>query len=485
MGRTFASLEYPNYRKWFFGALVANNGTWMQRIAQTWIVLTELTDDSAFAVSIVVALQFLPVMLLTPIGGILADKVDRRALIQVTQAALAVLSLALGVMALTDVLVLWHVYVFALLLGLIAAMDAPVRQTFVTELVPPTSLANAVGLNGASFNLARILGPAIAGFMLAAWDSGWVFLLTGLAFLGPILSVASMRDDDMYGTAAPRTAGQTYGLGEAVRYVRDHADIAVIMVMMAFVAAFALNFQLFISIMTRDAFDRGPEDYGILNTLMGLGALTGALLAARRTRPRTRIVVFSALALGVNLLLIAVAPTYLVFALLHVPAGFFTTTMLNSANSTIQLASEPPVRGRVMSLYLMVFLGSTPIASPVMGWIGEVLGARASVAIGAGITILTALLVILWAWRRWGIRVVYELRPHLAIHVINPVDVQAAAAQAGDPFDQHIVDDATETARAADGVEQEGEVLFRADDDAPADDGEPEDAPPEGEDETR
>ncbi|HZK04460.1 MAG TPA: MFS transporter [Actinomycetaceae bacterium] len=453
MNRTFASLAYPSYRKWFIGAIVANIGTWMQRIAQTWLVLTELSDDSGLAVSLVVAFQFLPVLFLTPIGGLLADRVPRRALIQLTQAGLALASVGLGTLVLTGVIELWHVYVFAVLLGILSSLDSPVRQTFVSELVPRRSLPNAVGLNGASFNTARIFGPALAGFLVAWVGSGWVFMLTGAGFLAPIIAVGMMKDEDMY--TEPRldkeqSDRRSRGFGEALRYVRTHADIALILVVMGFVSAFGLNFQLFISIMIREAYGRGPEDFGIVNTLMGLGALAGALMAARRVRPRTRLVVFAAFFYGALLVAAASAPTYAWFAIALIPAGLMSTTMMNSANSTIQLASEPHVRGRVMSLYLMVFLGSTPIASPLMGWIADTFGARVSVALGGIVTMLAALGAMLWAWRRWGVRVEWVVRPRPAMQVINPVDTAAATATASEPIDLQHVDHATELARRAD-----------------------------------
>nr|NLD39704.1 MFS transporter [Actinomycetales bacterium] len=418
MNRTFASLAYPNYRKWFYGALIANLGTWMQRIAQTWVVLAELSEDSGLAVGTVVALQFLPTLFLTPLGGMLADRVDRKKLLISTQVGLALSSLGLGVLVLSGYAELWHVYIFAIVLGILSALDQPVRMTFVSELVPPTSLANAVGLNGASFNAARLVGPAIAGLLIAMVGSGWVFLITGIGFAGPIIAMLVMKDEDMYYGA--RASRKDQGLGVAVRYVREHADIAVIIAVMAVVGAFGLNFQLFISTMARDAFDRGPEDFGILNALMGLGSLAGALMAARRTRPRTRLVVGAAAAFGALTLISAFMPTFELYAAVGILVGFFATTMMNSANSTIQLASDPAVRGRVMSLYLMVFLGSTPVASPVIGWIAETYGARTAVALGGGFTFLAALVAMVWAWRRWGVRVEYRLRPRPALEILNP-----------------------------------------------------------------
>ncbi|HHW84532.1 MAG TPA: MFS transporter, partial [Actinomycetales bacterium] len=240
MNRTFASLAYPNYKKWFIGAIIANIGTWMQRIAQTWVVLAELSEDSGVAVGTVVALQFLPTLLLTPVGGLLADRVEKKKLLISTQLGLALSSLSLGAIVLSGNAELWHVYIFALVLGTLAALDQPVRMTFVSELVPPTSLANAVGLNATSFNGARLIGPAVAGFLIAAVGSGWVFIITGIAFAGPITAMFLMKEEDMY--AGARAARKDRGLGVAVRYVREHADIAVIISVMAVVGAFGLNF---------------------------------------------------------------------------------------------------------------------------------------------------------------------------------------------------------------------------------------------------
>lgn len=474
VNRTFASLQYPNYRKWFFGALIANLGTWMQRIAQTWLVLAELTDDSGVAVGTVVALQFLPTLFLTPVGGLLADRVDRKKLLVSTQLGLALSSLSLGTLVLSGQVELWHVYIFALVLGTLSALDQPVRMTFVSELVPPSSLANAVGLNGASFNAARLVGPAVAGFLIAAVGSGWVFMITGVAFAGPITAMFLMRDEDMYYGA--RAGRSDRGLGVAVRYVRQHTDIAVIISVMAIVGAFGLNFQIFISTMARDAFDRGPEEFGILNALMGLGSLAGALMAARRIRPRTRLVVGAAAAFGAFTVLSAAAPSYELYAAVGIMVGFFATTTMNSANSTIQLASDPAVRGRVMSLYLMVFLGSTPIASPFIGWVAEAYGARAAVVLGGGMTLLAALVAMLYGWRRLGIRVTYRMRPRPTVTILNPLDEAepeasepvnpvahaAATSTAGELIDQAEVDDATEAARVADPRRRRARAPFRS-----------------------
>ncbi|HMO12028.1 MAG TPA: MFS transporter, partial [Actinotalea sp.] len=297
MSPTFASLRYPNYRLWFAGALVANTGTWMQRVAQDWLVLTELSDDPGVAVGVVPALPVLPMLLLGAWAGVLADRVPRRLLLIGTQAGQGVLALGLGVLVLAGHAQLWHVYVFALLLGVVSALDAPARQAFVTELVPTERLANAVGLNAASFNAARLIGPGVAGLLIAAVGSGWVFVINGVSFGATILSLTLMRVADLQ--RVERQVGSRRGqLRAGLRYVRGRTDIVLIMVVMAVVSAFGLNFQLTSAMMARTEFGRGAGEYGIIGSVLAIGSLSGALLAARRERPRVRLVLGAAFAFG-------------------------------------------------------------------------------------------------------------------------------------------------------------------------------------------
>ncbi|PWD51942.1 MFS transporter [Serinibacter arcticus] len=426
MSTTFASLRHRGYRLWFAGALVANIGTWMQRVAQDWVVLTELSDNSGLAVGIVTALQFLPALLLSPYAGLLADRLPRRALLISTQAAMGLLAAGLGVLVLTGVAQLWHVWAFALGLGVASAFDAPVRQTFVAELVPPEGLPNAVGLNSASFNAARLIGPAVAGFAIAAVGPGWVFVVNAASFAFTIVALLRISEAMRFPLAhAERAKGQ---LREGIDYVRRRTDILVIMVVVGVVGAFGLNFQLTSAVMARTVFDKGPQEYGLLGSILAIGSLAGALVAARRTRPRVRIVVLAALGFGLSGIVMAVAPTYTTYAIAAIPVGFCTLTMLTAANAYVQMSTAPEMRGRVMSLYLMVFLGTTPIGSPFVGWVAEAWGARWSVAIGAIAAIVVAIAAMAWARRAWHVELRYVREPSRRVLVMSDADRVAEAA---------------------------------------------------------
>jgi MFS family permease len=416
MRSTFASLAFRNYRLWFAGALVANVGTWMQRVAQDWLVLTDLTDDSGIAVGITTALQFAPALFLSAWAGVLADRLDRRTLLVATQGAMGVLAAGLGLLVLGGHAQLWQVYVFAGLLGCVSAIDAPARQTFVADMVPPERLPNAVGLNSASFNAARMIGPGLAGLLIAWVGSGWVFMINAVSFAGTIVALLAMRRSELQPTQrSQRGKGQ---IRAGLRYVRRRTDLVVVMAVVGVVSTFGLNFQLTSAVMARTEFGKGPGEYGILGSILAIGSLAGALMAARRERPRVRLVIGSALGFGVAAGVMALMPTYELYALATIPVGFASLTMLTAANATIQMSTDPAMRGRVMSIYLLVFLGATPIGSPVVGWVAEVLGPRWSIGVGAISALLAAGLAGLWALRNWPVEVRYSLRtrPHLAVH---------------------------------------------------------------------
>lgn len=437
MSQTFSSLRYFNYRLWFAGALVANVGTWMQRVAQDWLVLTDLSDDSGLAVGITTALQFAPTLLLSAWAGVLADRVNRRKLLMFTQGAQGVLAFGLGALVLSGHAQLWHVYLFALALGAVAALDQPVRQTFVAELVPANKLSNAVGLNSTSFNAARLIGPGVAGLAIAAVGTGWVFVINGVSFAATILALLLMRTGELHTMpVAPRAKGQ---IREGVRYVRGRSDILVIMAVIGVVSTFGLNFQMTSALMARAEFGKGAGEYGILGSVLAIGSLAGALLAARRERPRVRLVIGAAFAFGVATGVQALMPTYVSYAVACIPVGLASLTMMTAANTTIQMSTDPVVRGRVMSLYMIVMLGATPIGSPIVGWIGEQFGPRWSIGIGSITALMVSVAAALWARRHWRVQVRYRFlsRPHLEVlHPEAPaprrgVD-QVAAREAAD-----------------------------------------------------
>lgn len=410
MSSTFASLKYFNYRLWFIANIIASTGMWMQRVAQDWVVLTVLTNNSGTALGITTALQFLPTLFLSPWAGVLADRMDRRRLLQFTQTVNVFTALVLGILILTGVAHLWHVYALALISGIASTLDSPARQTFVSELVPLSELPNAVGLNSAAFNTARLLGPASAGLVIASVGPGWVFIVNTVLFLAPVTSLALMRLSELREMDhAPREKGQ---IREGFRYVKNRTDIVAIMIIAGVVSAFGMNFQMTSAVMATEVYGKGAGEYGILGSFMAIGALTGALIAARRKFPRVRLVVVAAFIFGLCDIALALAPTYEAYALLAIPTGLAMLTMITAANAAIQISTDPAMRGRVMSMYMMVFLGSTPIGAPIIGWVADYFGARWSIGVGGIASITVAVVVAVWAIKTWDVRVQARLSRH-------------------------------------------------------------------------
>ncbi len=427
----FASLSLLNYRIWFAGALVANVGTWMQRVAQDWLVLAVLPDGSAIHVGIVIGLQFLPVVFLSPWAGLLADRMDRRKILITTQAALGVLALGLGLLVLLGNAQVWHVYFFALALGIISAFDAPARQVFVSDIVPMSSLANAVALNSASFNAARLIGPGLAGLLIAAVGVGWVFIINTATFAATIGAMLLMKTELLQQRErVVRAKGQ---LREGIAYVRGRSDIITIMVVVFVVGGLGLNFQMTSAVMVYSEFGLDATEYGILGSVLAVGSLVGALMAAKRKRPRLRIVVMAAFGFGISAGVMAVMPNYWLFALSTLPVGFFSLTMLTSANAALQVSTEPSVRARVMSLYLVVFFAGNPLGAPLVGWIAETYGGRWAIGVGAIGSIIIASLAALWTARHNELTVRYRLRqrPHLVVQGAREVRTQAREDRLG------------------------------------------------------
>ncbi len=392
----FRSLANFNYRLWAGGALVSNVGTWMQRVAQDWLVLTQLTHHSASAVGLVMSLQFGPQLLLLPWTGFAADHLSKRRLLMVTQATMAALALALGALTVAGWVRLWQVYVFAFLFGCASAFDAPVRQTFVSELVGDADLSNAVALNSTSFNAARMIGPAAAGFCIATLGTGWAFVINGISFGAVLCSLALLRVHALHITdRAVRTPG---GLIDGFRYVWQRQDLRAILVMLFLIGTFGLNFPIFISTMAVSVFHLGAERYGLLSSSMAVGTVIGALLAANRERPHFRHLLASAAAFGGGCLLAASMPDYRLFAAALVIVGISALTFTNGTNSFMQLEAEPAMRGRVMAIRLALALGTTPIGAPIVGRVADSLGPRWALAVG-GASGLLAALVALRYWR--------------------------------------------------------------------------------------
>ncbi|WP_248749286.1 MFS transporter [Pseudomonas sp. MWU15-20650] len=378
---TFRSLSSVNYRIWAAGALVSNIGTWMQRTAQDWLVLTQLTAHNASAVGIVMALQFGPQLLLLPWTGFAADHFDQRKLLVVTQATMGVLALMLGVLTLTGFVQLWHVYMFAFLSGCASAFDAPVRQIFVAELVGEKDLSNAIALNSTSFNMARMIGPAVAGVTIASVGTGWAFLLNGSSFFAVLASLFFLRVSHQHlKVRAPRTKGS---LSAGLRYVWTRPDLKAILLMLFLIGTFGMNFPIFISTMAVSVFHADARGYGLLTSTLAIGTIAGALIAAGRERPQFKSLLTGAAVFGCGCTLAAWAPNYGVFAIALVIIGVGAMTFSNTTNSLMQLRTEPAMRGRVIALRVGVALGGTPIGAPIVGWVADHLGPRWALMVGA------------------------------------------------------------------------------------------------------
>ncbi|MEV4924374.1 MFS transporter [Streptomyces roseoverticillatus] len=425
-GGTFSSLRIRNYRLFATGQVVSNTGTWMQRIAQDWLVLS-LTGSSA-AVGITTALQFLPMLFLGLYGGVIADRYPKRRLLVLTQAAMGLTGLALAVLTLSGHVQVWHVYLTAFVLGLVTVVDNPARQAFVVEMVGPADLRNAVSLNSANFQSARLVGPAVAGVLITAVGSGWAFLLNGLSFVAPVAGLLLMRTAELHKTdRAPRGKGQ---LREGLRYVAGRPDLIWPIVLVGFIGTFGFNFPIWLTAFVNDVYHAGAGTYGLLNTLMAGGSLVGALLAARRGSSRLRFLVGAALLFGLLEITAALAPSFWVFAALLVPIGMFGLTINVTANSSIQLGTDPAMRGRVMSLFMMVFMGGTPLGAPLVGWVTDAYGARVGFLAGGAVATLAAVGVGLVLARVGDLRLKVDLRrghTHVAFVPRQPASEAAPA----------------------------------------------------------
>jgi MFS family permease len=402
---TFRSLSNRNYRLYASGAVVSNVGTWMQRVAQDWLVL-QLTHNNGTALGVTTGLQFLPILLLSPYAGLVADRFPKRRLLQVTQLMLAVPALVLGLLAVTGVAQSWHVYVLAFVFGVGSAFDAPARQSFVSEIVGPEDLTNAVGLNSASFNLARMVGPAVAGVLIAALGSGVpatgaVILVNAVSYGAVIFSLQRMRDSELNrATPVARSKGM---IRDGVRYVTRRPDLMLILTIIFFAGTFGLNFQLTSALMATEVFHKGAGEYGLLGTTLAIGSLSGALLAARRGRIRHRLVILAAVAFGATEIVAGMLPSYVAFAIWTPVIGLASLTMITAANAGFQTSVDPVMRGRAMALYMMIFMGGTPIGAPIVGWVGQAFGARWTLIGGGVATILGTLLAVVVFSRAKGL----------------------------------------------------------------------------------
>ena len=420
----FRSLRTYNFRIWSAGALVSNIGTWMQRTAQDWLVLTELTHNKASAVGLVMALQFGPQLLLLPLTGLAADVFNQRKLLMITQAAMGVLALALGLLTVTHVVQLWHVYIFAFLFGCVSAFDAPARQTFVGELVGDDDLVNAVALNSTSFNAARMAGPAIAGITIAWIGTGWAFLVNGISFVAVLVSLSALKISEL--RQKPRATRTVGSLTEGFRYSWERPDLRITLIMLLLIGTFGLNFPIFISTMAVRVFHTDAGGYGLLSSIMAVGTMSGALLGAGREKPRFKYLLIGAAFFGIGCGLAAIAPFYWLFAAALVVIGVAALTFMNTSNSLMQLSTEPAMRGRVMAIRLAIALGGTPVGAPIVGWVADDFGPRWSLGLAA-VAGLAAALIGTYARQLLSVRTV--IRSESGVDAPQAPRDQAAAVE--------------------------------------------------------
>ncbi|GIJ23496.1 MFS transporter [Micromonospora lutea] len=408
----FQSLQVRNYRLFAFGQLVKLIGVWMMFIAQDWLVL-ELSGDSATALGVVVALQFTPVLLLTLLSGRLADRYDKRMLLFVANAFWTVLSLAMSVLVLTGLVQLWHVFVFAALLGVANAVETPVRQAFVSELVGMSLLPNALSLNAAVFNSARIVGPAVAGLAIALFDVGPVFLFTALSSIAPLVTVIRMRPAELHREPLPpRDERAAATVLDGLRYVGRRPDLLLPMVVMSVIGMSLFNFQLTLAALAKTVFHTGAASFGLFSTTLAAGALVGALAGTgRRSRPSVWLVLGAAIGCATFGTLVGLAPEYWMVVALLPLTGFFMVYFAQAANQRVQLGTDAAFRGRVMALWVLVFLGTNPVGAPIIGWVAETFGAGASIWAGGLLSLTTALLALAWQLRRAGARLRFRILP--------------------------------------------------------------------------
>ncbi|MEC3981148.1 MFS transporter [Amycolatopsis sp. H20-H5] len=399
----FASLRVRNYRLFFSGQVISNIGTWMQRIAQDWLVFT-LSGNNPLALGVAVALQFTPTLFLSLWAGVLADRVDKRRLLMLIQALSCVQAVVLGVLDITGAVELWQVYLLCFTLGVTGAMEVPTRQSFVAEMVGRDQITNAVALNSSIFNMARIVGPAIAGFAITWVGTGWLFIANALSTGAVITGLALMNPDKLIrGPVVARQKGQ---LVEGLRYVRRRPDLVTVMVLVFFVSTFGITYFTSLPIVAANVFHTQADGYGLLSTLVAVGTFAGALMSARRgTRggPRVRLLLISAFFLGAFEVVTAFMPTYLSFGLALIPLGFATITFLNTANTLVQTAVSPEMRGRVMGLYVLVLIGGNPVGGPMTGWMADTFGGRSPFYLGGAIAALAAIVCAIVLIRRGGV----------------------------------------------------------------------------------
>ncbi|WP_410820005.1 MFS transporter [Micromonospora sp. 050-3] len=416
----FQSLQVRNYRLFASGQLIKLIGVWMMFIAQDWLVL-ELSNNSATALGVVTACQFTPVLLLTLLSGRLADRYDKRVLLFAANAFWSLLALGMAVLVLTDLVQLWHVFAFAALLGTANAVETPVRQAFVSELVGTPLLPNALSLNAAVFNSARIVGPAVAGLAIAAFDVGPVFLFTALSSVAPLVNVVRMRTTELQRDALlPRDERASARVVDGLRYVWRRPDLLLPMAIMSVIGMSLFNFQLTLAALAKTVFHTGAASFGLFSTALAVGALGGALSGTgRRSRPSVWLVLGAAIACASFGTLVGLSSAYWLVVALLVPTGFCMVFFAQAANQRIQMGVDAAFRGRVMALWVLVFLGTNPVGAPLIGWVAEHYGAGASIWMGGLISLAAALVALTWQLRHSGARLRFRVLPMPRFYVTS------------------------------------------------------------------
>ncbi|WES63065.1 MFS transporter [Microbacter sp. GSS18] len=419
MKAMFRSFSAFNYRIWFLGALVSNIGGWMQATAQDWVVLTELTNNDATAMGVTMALQFGPPLVLVSLTGWVADRFDRRRILMITQSSLLLLATGAGILLLTGVMTLPIMFCFALAFGVANAFDAPARQAFVSDVVSRENASNAIALNSASFNLARLIGPAVGGLLIVVVGTGWVFVINAATFLAMLVALVSMHTHEL--VPRVRASGRAR-LSEGFRYVWGRPDLRVTFTMVFLLGAFGMNFPIFASTMALE-FGQDADGYGVLSSILAIGSFAGALLAARRDRARVRVMVFAAGGFGLASLVSAVMPAYGLYALALVFVGFSTVTMLTTANGYVQTTTDPALRGRVLALYMAVIMGATPIGAPITGWVASTFGPRVAITVGAVAVLAGFAIGLTWMLTSGRVHRHAQRRFRLTIDETRPLEV--------------------------------------------------------------
>ena len=384
------SFRHRNYRILFPANTLSNIGSWAQRVAQDWLVL-ELTNNNGTYLGLVTAVQFAPVLFFSLHGGKLADRFNKRKVLVLTNILGGSASLGLGALVITEHIQLWHVFVLAAVLGISTAIDAPVRQSFTTEVVGQTDLPNAVSLNSANFNAGRLVGPAVSGGLIAAFGTGPSFIINGLSYFFVIAALLNLNEKAFFHMDRPKSDGN---IREGIAYAKARPDVYVVMLMVFFLATFGLNFQIFNALMATQEFGLGPASFGLMGTFIAIGSLTGAIGSARLERFRnTKFVIKGGILFSISIMVFAVIPSYNLYLVWLPICGFVALTTLVSANSIVQTSTDPAIRGRVMGIYLLIFMGGTPFGSPLIGATADLIGIRPTIAICGGISLFASLII--------------------------------------------------------------------------------------------